>query len=66
MLIKYKEALMQGILGIIVLVVNIIVTVQIVKSALGGGQKALWIILIWILPIIGLILYFLLGKKKAV
>ena len=56
---------MQGIIGLGVLVVNIIVTVQIVRSAVGGGQKALWIILVWILPIIGLILYFLLGKKKT-
>lgn len=56
---------MQGIIGLVVLVVNIIVTVQIVKSAAAGGQKALWIILVWILPIIGLVLYFLLGKKKA-
>ena len=56
---------MQGIIGLIVLIVNIVVTVQIVKSAIAGGQKALWIILVWILPIIGLVLYFLLGKKKT-
>ena len=56
---------MQGIIGLSVLVVNIIVTVQIVKSAIAGGQKALWVILVWILPVIGLVLYFLLGRKKA-
>ncbi len=56
---------MQGIIGLIVLIVNIIVTVQIVQGQDDVGKKALWIILVWILPIIGLVLYFLLGKKKA-
>ena len=56
---------MQGIIGLIVLVVNIIVTVQIVKNKDTGAKKALWIILVWILPIIGLVLHFLLGKKKV-
>ena len=30
----------------------------------GTGNKALWIILILILPVIGMVLYFLIGKKK--
>jgi len=56
---------MQTLLGIVVLVLDIIAILDIIKSAMSTGKKALWIILVLILPIIGLILYFLVGKKKA-
>ena len=55
---------MKGILGLILLVLNILAIVDCVKSNKSGGQKALWIILILVLPLIGLILYYVIGKKK--
>ena len=55
---------MQGILGLIILVLDIVAIVDCVKSSKSGGQKALWIILILVLPIIGLVAYYLVGKKK--
>ena len=54
---------MQTILGLVVLVLDIVAIIDVVKSGKTGGQKALWIVLILILPIIGLILYFLMGRK---
>ncbi len=54
---------MGAIIGIIVLVLDIIALVDVLKSAMDTGNKALWIILILILPVIGMILYFLIGKK---
>ncbi len=55
---------MSGILGLIVLVLDIIAVLDIVKSSKSTGNKALWIVLILLLPIIGLILYYLMGKKS--
>jgi len=55
---------MSGILGLIVLILDIIAIVDVLKSAVDTGKKVLWIILILILPVLGMILYFLLGKKK--
>jgi hypothetical protein len=55
---------MGGILGLIVLVLDIIAIIDAVKSSLETGKKVLWIILILVLPILGMILYFLIGKKK--
>ncbi|HOW88174.1 MAG TPA: PLDc N-terminal domain-containing protein [Candidatus Omnitrophota bacterium] len=55
---------MNTILGLIVLVLDIIAIVDCVKSSVATGKKVLWIILILILPLIGMILYFLLGKQK--
>ena len=54
---------MGAIIGLIVLVLDIIALVDVLKSAMDTGKKALWIILILILPVIGMVLYFLIGKK---
>ena len=55
---------MTGILGLIVLILDIIAIVDALKSSMDTGKKALWIILILILPVIGMVLYFLIGKKQ--
>ena len=55
---------MKGILGLVLLVLDILAIVDCVKSSKSGGQKALWIILILVLPLLGLILYYVIGKKK--
>ncbi len=56
---------MSGILGIIILVLDIVAIIDAIKSSMETGKKVLWVVLIVILPIVGLILYYLLGKKKA-
>lgn len=55
---------MIGIASLIVLILDIIAIIDILKSSLDTGTKALWIILILVLPVIGMVLYFLIGKKK--
>ena len=55
---------MAGILGIVIFILDIIAILDVLKSSSDGGKKALWIILIIVLPVLGMILYFLLGKKK--
>lgn len=54
---------MIGIIALIVLILDIIAILDILKSSGDIGKKALWIILILILPVIGMALYFLIGKK---
>ena len=55
---------MGKLIGLIILVLDILAIVDCVKSSKSTGQKALWIILILVLPLLGLILYYLIGKKK--
>jgi uncharacterized membrane protein YhaH (DUF805 family) len=52
-----------GIFGLLILVLDIVAIVDCVKRSMDTGMKVLWIVLIILLPIIGLILYFLLGRK---
>lgn len=55
---------MGALVSLVVLVLDIIAIVDAVKSSMETGKKILWIILILVLPVIGLILYFLIGRKK--
>ena len=55
---------MGGIIGLAVIVLDIIAIVDAVKSSMTTGKKALWVILVIVLPVIGMALYFLIGKKK--
>ena len=54
---------MGTIIGLIILVLDIIALVDVLKSAKDTGNKVLWVILILVLPVIGMALYFLIGKK---
>ncbi len=55
---------MGPLIALVILVLDIIAIVDTVKSSMDTGKKALWIILILVLPVLGMILYFLIGKKK--
>ncbi len=54
---------MGAIVGLIVLVFDIIAIGDVLRSSMDTGKKALWIFLILILPVVGMVLYFLIGKK---
>lgn len=55
-----------GIVGLIILIIDIIVIIGILTSTASAGYKVLWTLVIILLPVIGLILYFLLGHSHAV
>jgi hypothetical protein len=52
-----------GIIGLLILAADIWAIVNIVQSGGSTGQKVLWILLILLLPVIGLILWLLLGPR---
>lgn len=53
-----------GILGIIILILNIWAILQIIKGGGTTGSKLLWILLILVLPVIGLIIWLLAGRNR--
>jgi len=55
---------MGTLIGLAVLVLDIVAILDAIKSSMTTGKKVLWIALIVILPVIGLVLYFLLGRQK--
>lgn len=52
-----------GLFGLLVLIADVYAIVKTVQSSASTGTKVLWIVLILLLPILGLILWFLLGPK---
>ena len=56
---------MNGLIGLVVLILDIIAILDVLKTITDGGKKVLWILVIILLPVIGMILYFLLGKKNT-
>ncbi|WP_440997760.1 PLD nuclease N-terminal domain-containing protein [Arhodomonas sp. SL1] len=52
-----------GLLGLLLLVAMVYAIVRIVQSGAGTGAKVLWIVFILLVPVIGLIVWLLLGPK---
>jgi hypothetical protein len=52
-----------GLLGLIHLILTVYAIVKIVQSRAGTGSKVIWIVLILLLPVLGLILWFLFGPS---
>ena len=57
---------MNGLVGLIILVLSIWAIINIVKSSTEVGKKVLWVLLILFLPVIGLIIWALLGPRGNV
>ena len=54
---------MYGLAGLLVFILDIVAIVDCIQSSLDTGKKLLWILLILVLPLLGMLLYFLLAKK---
>lgn len=52
-----------GLFGLIVLVLDVWAVIKVVGSSAGTGAKVFWVVLILLLPILGVILWFLFGPK---
>lgn len=52
-----------GLLGLILLVLNIYAIVKIVGSGASTGTKVIWVIVILIFPLLGFILWLIFGPK---
>lgn len=55
---------MNTLIGLVILVLDIVAILDIIKSTKDTGKKVLWIVLVLVLPLVGMVAYFLLGKKK--
>ncbi len=49
-------------IGLLILILDIYVILQIMKGGGDSGKKILWIIIVLLLPLIGPILWYVMGK----
>lgn len=52
-----------GILGLLVLIADVWAIVNIAQSATSTGSKVFWIVLVLLLPVLGLIIWFIAGPR---
>jgi len=55
----------SGLWGLLVLAGDIWAIINIFQSAASNGRKVIWVILVLLLPLLGLILWFLLGPRGS-
>ncbi len=55
----------MGLWGIILLALDIWAILNIVQSTVSTGKKVLWILIVLLLPLAGLIAWYLLGPKTG-
>jgi hypothetical protein len=55
---------MGKLISFLILIIDIIVIVDIVKSNKDTERKVLWIIAVVFLPLLGPILYYFLGRRR--
>jgi len=54
-----------GLIGLLILILDIYVIMLIIQSSADTGMKLVWVIVVLLLPLIGPILYLLLGRGGA-
>jgi phosphotransferase system glucose/maltose/N-acetylglucosamine-specific IIC component len=55
---------MARLVALLILIIDVIVVIDILKSNKDNERKMLWIIAVVFLPILGPILYYFIGKKQ--
>ena len=53
----------ESLFAILILIADIYAVLQIVKSNASTGLKALWIVVILLLPLLGLVIWYFAGPK---
>lgn len=55
----------EGLLGLLVLAIDVWAIIHIVQSGTSTLKKVLWVVLILLLPLVGFLIWLLLGPRKA-
>lgn len=53
-----------GVIGILVLIADVYAVLKIAKSSSSDGRKAIWIAVVILLPMLGVIAWYLLGPGR--
>ena len=56
----------NGLIGLIILALDIWAIINVLKSGAGTGAKVLWVLLILLLPVLGLIIWAIAGPRGTV
>ena len=54
-----------GILGVLLLTADVWAILNIFQSSSSTGRKALWIVLVLVLPVVGLVIWYFAGPRES-
>lgn len=57
---------MSKLVGLVILVLDILAIIKIIQSGASTGEKVLWVLLVLVLPLVGLIIWALMGPGSPV
>ena len=57
--------MVNGILGLLILLADIWAILNIFQSSESVGMKAVWIVLVLVLPVLGLAIWYFAGPKSS-
>ena len=55
----------EGLLGLLVLVADVWAILNIFQSSESNGTKALWIVVVLVLPVLGFVIWYFAGPKTS-
>lgn len=55
----------HGLIGVLVLILDIWAIINVVGTGRSALEKALWVVLILVLPVLGFIMWFFIGPKSS-
>ena len=55
----------NGLWGLLIFAADVWAVINIAQSSASNEKKALWIVLVVVLPLVGLILWYFLGPKSG-
>ncbi len=54
-----------GLLGLLILIADVWAILNIIQSRESNGAKALWIVLVLVLPALGFVIWYFAGPKSS-
>ena len=57
--------MLSSIIGLLVFIADVWAVIQVLQSRESTGTKALWIVLIVLLPVVGLIIWYFAGPRGS-
>ncbi len=52
-----------GLLGVIILILDVLAIIKTIQSNATTGTKVFWVVIILLLPVLGMLLWFLMGPR---
>ena len=55
----------EGLLGLLILIADVWAILNVFQSSESTGSKALWIVLVLVLPVLGFVIWYFAGPKSS-